>query len=375
MKKILLLLLATSVTVTLVVFLLPAKKANPTPIQNFSAPFVFGRFIVPQNNPLTEESVELGRHLFYDVRLSGNNTISCATCHQQEFAFSDGRRVSVGASGKPLDFNSMSLANLMWGPQHFFWDGRTHSLEEQALKPIEHPDEMAQDLDQLVKELSDIEMYQELFAQAYGDINKDNIAKALANFQRTLISANSKYDQFLQGKAQLTEQEELGRKLFVAHPDVKASLRGGNCVDCHSQFVTAGFNTQFDGFSNNGLDQEEQLLEGLRAVTGKDSDKGLFKVPTLRNIALTAPYMHDGRFNTLEEVLDHYNHGVKISSTLSPLIKEASNLESLTDQSTDAPTLNLSNEEKKAIIAFLHTLTDQQFIDNSRFSDPFDIKN
>ncbi len=342
---------------------------RPTPITNFSAPFVFGQFRVPEDNPLTDEAVELGKRLFYDVRLSGNNEVSCATCHRQELAFTDGRQTAVGVSGEALAFNSMSLANLMWGPQHFFWNGRVTSLEAQALVPIQNVDEMNQDLAELVDELKADADYVALFKAAYGRISRDHIAKALASFQRTLISSDSKYDQYLRGEALLTEQENLGRKLFMAHPDVKASLRGGNCIDCHSQFLTSGFKTQYDGFSNNGLDSEEDLLPGLEEVTQSRAHRGLFKVPTLRNIALTAPYMHDGRFATLAEVLDHYNEGIKMSSTLSPLIVEADNV--IKGVNTQ-PSLNLSEDEKAAIIAFMHTLTDQKFTTAGRFSNPFD---
>ncbi len=368
---------ATSVFITLVAFYFLTQPNKPTPLTDFSAPFVFGRFATPADNPLTNEAVALGRRLFYDVRLSGNNQFSCATCHKQSLAFTDGKKTSVGASGNPLAFNSMSLANLMWGPRHFFWDGRTNSLEEQALQPIQHVDEMDQDMHELISELSEIDEYQALFAAAYGEINPDNIAKALSSFQRTLISSNSRYDQFLRGETTFTEQEELGRKLFVAHPDVKASLRGGNCIDCHSQFLTGGFNTQFDGFSNNGLDAEEDLQPGLQSVTDNVAHRGLFKVPTLRNIALTAPYMHDGRFNTLEAVLDHYNEGIQPSSTLSPLIMEANNIvyQNDTQGLEQRPSLNLSPQEKKAIVAFLKTLTDQQFIENTKFSNPFEQAN
>ena len=132
-----------------------------------------------------------------------------------------------------------------------------------------------------------------------------------------MISSNSRYDQFLRGEIALNAEEELGRKLFMAHPDVKVSLRGANCIDCHSQFVTGGFSARYDGFANNGLDDEEHLQPGLQAVTGNPAHRGMFKVPSLRNIELTAPYMHDGRFKTLEEVLDHYDSGIKSSSTLS----------------------------------------------------------
>ena len=286
---------------------------------------MFGHFQVPADNPLTEESVELGRRLFYDPRLSANGKVSCSTCHIQRLAFTDGRVTSVGVSGKPLAFNSMSLANLMWGPQHFFWNGRAATLEEQALIPIQHPDEMAQDLGRLVAELAADASYREMFETAYGEVSAAAIARALASFERTLISSNSRYDQFLRGEITLNPQEELGRKLFMAHPDVKVSLRGANCIDCHSQFLTGGFSARYDGFSNNGLDDEEHLQPGLQAVTGNPAHRGLFKVPSLRNIALTAPYMHDGRFKTLEEVLDHYDSGIRNSSTLSPLIVEADN--------------------------------------------------
>jgi cytochrome c peroxidase len=342
---------------------------RPTPISNFSAPFIFGQFRVPGDNPLTEESVELGRRLFYDVRLSGNNDVSCATCHLQELAFTDGRRTAVGTSGKSLAFSSMSLANLMWGPRHFFWNGRVSSLEEQALVPIQNADEMGQDLGELVEELEADAQYVALFRTAYGSISTETIAKALASFQRTLISSDSKYDKYLRGETALTEQENLGRKLFMAHPDAKASLRGGNCIDCHSQFLTSGFNTLYDGFSNNGLDSDKDLLAGVETVTQNPAHRGLFKVPTLRNIALTAPYMHDGRFATLEDVLDHYNDGIKLSRSLSPLILEADNRGK---GEITLASLHLSEEEKRAIIAFLHTLTDDKFVENERFSNPFE---
>ncbi len=344
------------------------RPGSQTPLEGFEAPFAFGRFQLPPDNPLTQESVELGRRLFYDPVLSANNSVSCSTCHLQHLAFTDGKRTGVGISGEPLAFNSMSLANLMWGPRRFFWNGRAATLEEQALIPIQHPDEMAQDVDELLDELAADAVYPGLFRAAYGEISAASIAAALATFQRTLISANSRYDQFLRGDVVLTEQEELGRKLFMAHPDTKATLRGANCIDCHSQFLTSGFKTRFDGFINNGLDADGDLLAGLQEVTGKPEHRGLFKVPTLRNIALTAPYMHDGRFATLEDVMDHYNDGIRVSGTLSPLILEASNLEVAGDVSVS---LNLSREESAAVIAFLHTLTDEEFVTDERFSNPF----
>ena len=170
------------------------KPASATPLADFSAPFVFGRFQLPVDNPLTREAVELGRRLFYDPRLSNNNTVSCSTCHMQHLAFTDTLKTAVGVSGKPLAFNSMSLANLMWGPRRFFWNGRTATLEEQALIPIQHADEMGLDLDQLVDKLGRDAGYRALFAVAYGELDAAAVARALATFQRTLVSANSRYD-------------------------------------------------------------------------------------------------------------------------------------------------------------------------------------
>ena len=342
---------------------------EPTPLQGFTAPFVFGRFSLPPDNPLTEEAFELGRHLFYDPILSGSNDMACATCHLQELAFTDGLAKAIGKEGRELAFSSMTLANLLWGQRRFFWDGRSLSLEDQALEPLKNHEEMDQDLEELERELAASEVYPDLFWRAYGDVSVENTAKALATFMRGLVSADSKYDRFLKGKAKLTDQEEIGRKLFMAHPDVKADLRGGNCIDCHSQFLTSGFKDALDGFSNNGLDVDGDLPTGLMGTTGDPVHKGLFKVPTLRNIAVTAPYMHDGRFETLEEVMAHYNSGIKISETLSPLILEADNREI---KEGHAVGLNMTEDEVTAIIAFLHTLTDESLMTNPKFSSPFE---
>lgn len=369
--------IANTVVASLVILLASttyylSNKKPTTHLVAFTAPFVFGRFTIPPSNPLTKESVLLGRRLFYDPLLSSNKQVSCATCHKQSLAFTDGLKTSVGVSGIPLAFNSMSLVNLMWGPRHFFWDGRSSSLEDQAIQPIKHPDEMGRDIDDLITALKHDEIYIKLFNQAFGEISAQNIAKALANFQRTLISSNSRYDQYLRGEIVLSSQEEQGRKLFMAHPDTKVVLRGGNCIDCHSQFLTSGFATVFDGFSNNGLDNDETLQAGLFSLTKKAVHRGLFKTPTLRNIAVTSPYMHDGRFATLNEVLAHYNGGIKRSKTLSPLIIEADNTPKTQN---DHISLNLNDDEISAIIAFLHTLTDEEFLANSAFSNPFTQEN
>lgn len=337
----------------------------------FDIPSYFSRNThpIPADNPATTKGVELGRMLFYDTRLSGNNNQSCASCHQQEKAFTDGQRFSRGSTGALGHRNSMSLANMLW-VHRLFWDGRSATLEEQALIPITDPIEMNQDLDELVAELSAIPTYRTLFAQAFGTegITPERIANALAQFQRTLISANSKYDQFLRGTYQPTSLELQGMRLFFQHPYPDLGLRGANCGDCHVGPLVAGATNNWAGFHNNGLDTDERLAEGLQAVTGNPADRGKFRAPSLRNIALTAPYMHDGRFQTLEQVLDHYDQHIRMSQTLDPLIIEASN-EFLFPG--DPIKLYLTPQEKQAVLAFLHMLTDETFIRDPRFSNPF----
>ncbi len=333
-------------------------------------PFYFGsNFEIPEDNPMTVEGIALGRMLFYEKKLSGDNSMSCGTCHQQSKAFTDGERFSKGIDGSLGRFNAMSLTNLLWN-QKFFWNGRSTSLEEQALIPIEDPIEMHQSLDAAVAKLQNTPEYPEMFKKAFGDeiITAENIGKAIAQFERTLISSNSKYDQFLKGEYTPTALEQRGIDLFFTHPIAQAGLRGGNCGDCHTNVLTSGDLNGFNGFHNNGLDEDATLRDGLKTVTGKDADKGKFKAPTLRNIALTAPYMHDGRFNTLEEVLEHYDQHIRTSNTLDPLIIEASNE---IRSPGDPVKLFLTPDEKEAIIAFMNMLTDEEFITNPKFSDPF----
>jgi len=344
--------------------------ANTTPISDFNAPIYFSLFELPSDNPLTNEGVELGRMLFYDTKLSKDNSISCATCHQQSKAFTDGKIVGIGIRGQKTDRNTMSLVNMLWSSPHKFWDGRAANLEDQALQPIENPKEMDLKTSELLLKLNDDPVYKAKFKLAFNTdkIKQEHIAKALAQFQRTLISQDSNYDKFLKGESQLSEKEQRGLLLFFTHPDPSIGLRGSNCGDCHRNFLTDGFNEELDGFANNGLEDEEHLESGLFAVTKNPLDKGKFKIPSLRNIALTAPYMHDGRFNSLEEVLDHYNDHIRMSSTLDILVREASN--ELREPS-DPVSLKLTKEEKDDIIAFLKTFTDSTFINNKKYANPF----
>ena len=338
---------------------------------NLSVPEYFSRNIrLPNDNPLTEQGVELGRMLFYDTRLSSDNSVSCASCHRQSTAFSDPNRFSRGVQGRTGTRNSMSLANLMW-VNRLFWDGRVASIEEQALHPLRDPNEMNLPPEQAAAKLQGIPEYPPRFRQVFGteQIRPEHIAKALAQFQRTLISADSRYDRYLRGEYRPTSLELQGIQLFFTHPIPEIGLRGGNCGDCHIGPLVQGDQSAFRGFHNNGLDTDANLAPGLQAVTNNPNDRGKFRAVSLRNIALTAPYMHDGRFRTLEEVLEHYDQHVQMSRTLDPLIIEASN-EIRFDN--DAPVkLHLTEQEKRAILAFLNMLTDSTFIQDRRFSNPF----
>jgi len=331
-------------------------------VYQFTHPSNFGnRINIPADNPTTKQGVYLGRMLFYETRLSLNNKLSCASCHQQDKAFTDGKPFSVGVDDVPTPRNSMSLVNLLWA-RKFFWDGRAEGLEAQAVTPMTSPHEMGQSLDASVKKLNGDKSYHDLFKLVYGDetITGDRIVKAISQFERTLISCNSKYDQYLAGKYQPTPQELKGIDLFMRGPNPEKGIRGANCGHCHG-----GPKTYMELFHNNGLDSIPKDA-GIETLTRLASDRGRFKVPTLRNIALTAPYMHDGRFKTLAEVVDHYSDHVMESASLSTVFRGESN-------EVGGKALKLTSEEKKDIIAFLNMLTDDNFIHDPRFADPHNL--
>lgn len=315
----------------------------------FVYPASFGNnYMVPSSNVTTEEGVQLGRMLFYETRLSANNTISCANCHKQEYAFADNRRQSVGHDGSLTTRNAMALVNLLWVKQ-FFWDGRVKGLEEQAVFPLTDPHEMGQALEESVEKLQQTAEYPTLFKAAFGtDVTAKGIVRALAQFERTLISASSRYDRFLNGEYLPDSSEKRGMDLFTT----------ANCAHCHG-----GPKMYKELFHNNGFDIS-RIDPGRSAFTGRQEDKGRFRVATLRNIALTSPYMHDGRFATLREVLDHYSDHIQPSETLSPF---------LTDHDGNSRLLRLTSQEKTDIIAFLQLLTDSTFITNPLFSNPFNV--
>ncbi len=306
----------------------------------------FPQVRLPADNPLTVEGVALGRRLFHDPRLSINDTQSCASCHDQTHGFADARQFSVGAEGRAGKRNAMPLANLAW-QDAFFWDGRAGSLRDQVLMPIQDPHEMNERLDRVVAKLEKDAAYPAEFAKAFGSpgIATDPLARALEQFLLTLISQESKFDRAVRNRAELSEEEKRGLQLFVTEFDPRRGMRGADCFHCHGGTLFTDHQ-----FHNNGLALEESDF-GRMAVTGLAADRGKFKAPSLRNVAVTAPYMHDGRFATLEEVVEHYSGGVQRTAALDP------NLAKHPDSG-----LGLSAEEKRALVAFLKTLTDETFL-------------
>ena len=304
------------------------------------------KITLPPDNPLTMEGVALGNRLFHETRLSRNDRQSCASCHDRSRGFAEGRRASVGTEGQPGRRNAMALANLAWG-REMFWDGRAASIRQQVLLPIQDAHEMNETLDRVVAKLNAAPEYAEQFRRAFGtgDISPQRVALALEQFLLTLVSQESRFDRAARGLITLTAQEQRGLKLFVTESDPARGLRGADCFHCHGGNLFSNHQ-----FMNNGLPEVAGDL-GRVEVTGKETDRGKFKVPSLRNIALTAPYMHDGRFTTLEQVVDHYDSGVRRSKTLDP------NLAKHPDSG-----LGLSPEDKAALVAFLKTLTDEEFV-------------
>lgn len=290
-----------------------------------------------QDNPPTSEGVALGKQLFYDPLLSSDSSIACASCHHLELAFSDGgKKFSTGVNGKQGRRNAPGIFNVLWHP-HFMADGGVNHLEVMPLAPITDTLEMNEKISSVNQKIQRSKFYPALFKTAFGSdsVTTRKVMLALAQFMGSIISADARYDQVKAGKAKFTQQEEQGEKLFMQQ-----------CSGCHSGVLFTDFS-----FRSNGLSSDFSDL-GRARVTSDESDKGKFKVPSLRNVALTAPYMHDGRFASLSEVLNHYRNPMKQSATLD---KE------------QLSKINLSDKESKAVIAFLHTLTDSGFIRNRAF--------
>lgn len=322
-------------------------------------PFFFPDPIIPPDNPLTEEGVALGRYLFWDKKLSRTGTVSCGSCHSPATAFGDSIAHSVGLYGEPTSRNSMPLFNLAWNTS-FFWDGRAPTLEEQILEPVTHPIEMDMTWREVVERVEADTLYASMFADAFGSscVDSVRITYAMAQFIRTMVSAGSPFDLSHYGPGVLSEAEQRGLELFLAeggNPETfPGGQQGGDCFHCHGGGLVLFTD---HGFRNNGLDSVFVDL-GREAVTGSSYDRGKFRTPSLRNIALTAPYMHDGRFATLRDVLDHYNAAGHASPTLDPMMK------------FQGEGLNLSEQDLDDLEAFLHSLTDTAFVQDPRFTDP-----
>jgi len=312
------------------------------------------------DNPLTIEGVKLGRMLFYEPSLSKDGSMFCGSCHLQEYAFSDTAQFSIGVEGLPGGRQAMAVFNTAWHTNEFFWDGRAHLLRDQSLKPIQDPLEMNETLENAIDKLSEMGIYQIQFKKAFGDeeITSERMSLALEQFMNSIVSNKSKYDKYLAGEETLTDSEERGRVLFFTEYDQYfPELSGADCAHCHG-----GTNFDNNDYMNNGLDElSEQTDEGRMKVTGDPMDRAKFKVTSLRNIELTPPYMHDGRFSTLEEVVDHYDHGIHKSPTLDFALDNTTNTG-----------LRLTDQDKKDLIAFLKTLTDQELIANEAYSNPFE---
>lgn len=344
---------------------LESIEYNPTP-HTVEIPEGFPAMTIPADNPMTEEGFQLGRRLFYDVRLSKDGSMSCASCHLPEMSFTDGVAFSIGVEGEQTRRNSMSLVNVGFFENGLFWDGRVHTLEEQAFMPVTDRVELINTWDRVEKMMREDEVYPRMFREAFGISDRSEIdsvlaVKAIAQFERRLISANSLYDKVIRENDfsfEFTDSEFRGYEIFFELGSIPggSGLPDGQCVHCHGTELF-GIGQYF----NNGLDSYPTLADypdkGRGEVTGEFVDFGRFKSPTLRNIELTAPYMHDGRFNTLEEVIAHYHGGG---------VKDAENLDANLKEE-----LGLSDQHKADLVAFLKTLTDEEFINNPDFQDPF----
>lgn len=297
-----------------------------------------------QNNPLSNDGFILGRKLFYDTRLSADNTISCASCHQQFAAFAHaGHNLSHGINGLLGTRNAPGIFNLNWHP-NFMWDGGVNHIEVQPLAPIENPVEMAENINNVIAKLNASTEYKALFKNAFGDdsINSQRIFKSMAQFMGMMYSYNSKYDLHVRGEngGTFTAGEQAGYTLFQQ-----------KCASCHTEPLLSDFS-----FRNNGLQPDAVLQDsGRMHITNDPNDRYKFRVPSLRNIAQTSPYMHDGRFSTLSQVLDHYDHGVYTTPTLDPLLSSG---------------IPLTTQQKNDLINFLNTLSDYEFLYDERFKDP-----
>jgi len=325
---------------------------------------------VPASNPMTVEGVQLGRKLFYDPILSADSTMSCSTCHLPQGSFTDHKAFSIGIGGVLGRRSSMSLLNVAYVNNGLFWDGRSPNLEAQALMPVEDVIELHNTWPNVISKLKVHPSYPALFRKAFGITDRDSItkelaAKAMAQFERILISSgNSKFDKFQRGNVDIFDEEELDGKLMFFDEGASVNLPDGQCFHCHGGLTLTG-----NQYFNNGLDSVGSLMDfvdkGRFEVTGNPNDCGKFRAPTLRNIAMSAPYMHDGRFQTLLEAVSQYgDNGFGVSN-------EDIFIGQLGFPLGNGKYSGLTNYHKKAITKFLETLTDPDFVNNPDIQNPF----
>lgn len=331
----------------------PVEKIfDPTPFE-VKTPTFFPPFPINPDNELTVEGIALGKRLFYDKILSGDNTQACASCHQQEAAFVDkDKRFSEGIDGGFGQRNAMPIMNLAYG-KGFFWDGRAATIEEQVLMPIQDEVEMHETLPNAISELMAIKEYREMFFDAFGtrEISEDLLSKALAQFMRSVIAYSLKLAPGGTGRAYRDAQQERGFMVFIDE-------KKGDCFHCHT--VTL-LNTDFR-FTNNGVNDDNATDLGLGGVTNNPLDKHKFKTPSLINIKYTAPYMHDGRFETLEDVLNFYDTGFHVTPTLDPNIRKHA------DQDGKPIPRTWTEQDKKDLIYFLESLVDEDLLTNPDYA-------
>jgi cytochrome c peroxidase len=335
----------------------------PTPILASDVfPREFGIPALPSDNPLTVEGVYLGRMLFFDPVLSYDSSISCGSCHKQEFAFSDPVPVSSGAFGLKTHRNTPSLFNMAYSKK-FFWDLRVNNLRDLVFEPIQAHNEMAMTLPRLEGKLKNIARYKDYFNKAFGHApNVVDMSKALEQFMLTLVSYQSRFNRFFPGDSiQLMSSSELrGAFLFNGLVNFNNGVtNGADCFHCHGGELAQQQNLNMGGFANNGLDVVH-TDKGLAAIDNKSTSLGVFKTPSLLNIEKSGPYMHDGRFKTLDEVIDHYSDNVNFNSP---------NLHPLMDHG--GIHLNLSAQQKADLKAYLLSMTDNKFLTNPAYSNPF----
>jgi cytochrome c peroxidase len=336
-------------------------------------PSYFPEIEVPKDNPMTQAGVQLGRMLFYDPILSADSTMSCSSCHLPQHSFTDALAVSTGIDGIAGHRSSMALMNIAYATNGLFWDGRAKTLEDQALLPVEDPIELHHTWPNVVEDLKKHKTYPKMFREAFGikdrsEISKELAAKALAQFERILVSSGqSKFDRFVQGETTLFDDRELEGKLMY-FDEQQFVLPDAQCFHCHGGVTLTG-----NQYFSNGLDPVKSFKEfidkGQGGVLGDSSRYGRFRAPTLRNIALTPPYMHDGRFKTLEEVIDHYaSQGKSKFPYQDGLMTQIGTLIPNT-QPLQYTKMNASH--KRSLVKFLHTLTDTVFVKNPDIQNPF----